>query len=193
MANESSMIAVADGLAQQKLLSSVKIWQLDDWWYPGEKSIYVHCVRNWTLGQPAFSRSLGALSKRVQTPWLLYVPFFCPENVYTSKYKFVHGAPSMPGFAEPDPADGNALAFYRELFDYGIANGMAGFENDFLNYNLLAVPHFRTSFNASTGWLAAMNAAALERRLPVQMCMALPSDLMASVALHSVGGGGRLG
>ena len=112
--------------------------------------------------------------------------FFCPENVYTSKYKFVHGAPSMPGFAEPDPADGNALAFYRELFDYGIANGMAGFENDFLNYNLLAVPHFRTTYNASTAWLSAMNAAALERGLPVQMCMALPSDLMASVALDSV-------
>ena len=56
--------------------------------------------------------------------------------------------------------DDHLSALHRELFDYGIANGMAGFENDFLNYNLLAVPHFRTSFNASTGWLAAMNAAA---------------------------------
>ena len=93
--------------------------QLDDWWYPGKKSIYVHCVRNWSLGEPAFSRSLGDLSKRVQTPWLLYVPFFCPDNVYAAKYKFVQGAPSMPGFAEPDPADGNALEFYRELFDRG--------------------------------------------------------------------------
>ena len=45
--------------------------ELDDWWYPGQLAVYVHCIRNWTLGHPAFSRSLGQLSQAVRTPWLL--------------------------------------------------------------------------------------------------------------------------
>ena len=33
--NETSMIAVADGLEAQGLLDATQTWQLDDWWYPG--------------------------------------------------------------------------------------------------------------------------------------------------------------
>ena len=47
------------------------------------------------------------------------------------------------------------------LFDYGVKNGMRAFENDFANYNLLAMPLFRQEFNASTRWLGGMNAAAV--------------------------------
>ena len=63
---------------------------------------------------------------------------------------------------------------------------MASFENDFLNFNLLAVPHFRRAYNASSRWLAAIDAAARAHRVGVQMCMALPSDLMESLRLNSV-------
>jgi len=72
------------------------------------------------------------------------------------------------------------------LFKFGVANGMRGFENDFLNYNLLSVPYFRKVFDASSQWLRGMNAAALEHKLPIQMCMGLPSDLMASLELNAV-------
>ena len=40
--NQSSLEAVASGLAQDKLLGAVRVWQLDDWWYPGNQSV---CVR----------------------------------------------------------------------------------------------------------------------------------------------------
>jgi hypothetical protein len=67
------------------------------------------------------------------------------------------------------------------LFDYGIANGMSGFENDYLDYNYLAMPYLRKTHGAANKWLAGINKAALERNLPVQICMALPSDVMATV------------
>lgn len=51
--------------------------------------------------------------------------------------------------------------------------GQVAYENDFLNFNLLAVPFFRETFGASEKWLESMNTAALERNLPIQMCMAL--------------------
>lgn len=44
------------------------------------------------------------------------------------------------------------------------------------------------SFSAAVvrRWLQAMHQAALERVVPIQFCMALPSDLMASLELPNV-------
>ena len=39
---------------------------------------------------------------------------------------------------------------------------------------------------AASKWLAGMNEAALEHSFPIQICMALAGDLMASLALDSV-------
>eukprot|EP00435_Cladocopium_sp_Y103_P075365 s16_g56.t2 len=170
-------------LQQQDLLKAVRIWQLDDWWYPGHPAVWVYCVENWTLIPPAFNKSLAELSAALGKPWLLYVPFFCPSNVYMKHFKFLEGSHGATAFTVPEPDD--ALAFYRVLFDYGMANGMSGFEHDFLNFNFLAVPHFRQTFGASARWLQAMDQAATERALPVQFCMALPSDLMQSLEFSS--------
>ena len=56
----------------------------------------------------------------------------------------------------------------------------------YLDYNYLSMPYLRKTYNAAHTWLAAINAAALHRQLPVQMCMALPSDLMESVRFDAV-------
>lgn len=50
-------------------------------------------------------------------PWLLYVPFFCRENVFSDLFRFVNGSAGDTAFAQPHPDD--ALDFYRMLFDYG--------------------------------------------------------------------------
>jgi len=50
----------------------------------------------------------------------------------------------------------------------------------------LAVPHFRQVLGSSQKWLSAIDTAAVEQRLPVQFCMALPSDLMASLQFNGV-------
>ncbi|CAE7252706.1 Cbr3, partial [Symbiodinium natans] len=178
---EASMKQVAHGLAGLDLLQAVHVWQLDDWWYPGHPAVYVHCVREWVLGQAGFHSSLGDLQKALGKPWLLYVPFFCRENAYTEHFRFINGSHGSTEFALPHPDE--ALAFYRMLFDFGRANGMKSFEHDFLNFNFLAVPHLRQTFGASRKWLQAMDAAAAYRMVPMQMCMAMPSDLLVSLEL----------
>lgn len=184
--NETAFRAVAAGLKEQELFGAVHIWQLDDWWYHGRASVYSDCVLNWSLPTATFPSGLKKLSADLGKPWLLYVPFWCPENVHADDFRWIHS--SNPGhpelvFAEPHPDD--AVRFYRYLFDYGIANGMAGYEQDYLDYNYLAMPYLRKNYGAADKWLGGMNLAALERDVPVQACMALPSDLMASVQLDS--------
>ena len=93
-------------------------------------------VSNWTLSPPAFNRSLRELSEAIGKPWLLYVPFFCPSNVYRD-FRFVRGSSGPTEFAQPHPDD--ALEFYQMLFDEGLRNAMGGFEQDFLNFNFLGV------------------------------------------------------
>ena len=63
------------------------------------------------------------LSAVLGKPWLLYVPFFCPSNVYMKQFKFLHGSHGATAFTVPYPDD--ALAFYRMLFDYALANGLS--------------------------------------------------------------------
>jgi hypothetical protein len=130
---------------------------------------------------------MKGLSKALDTPWLLYVPFWCPDNQWSDQFRFLESYnPAMPHliFAEPHPDD--ALAFYRALFDYGIGQGMAGYENDYLDYNYLSIPYLRRTYGAANKWLSAMNTAAIERHMAVQICMALPSDAMASVQFDSM-------
>ena len=142
---------------------------------------------NWSLPDATFPSGLKGLGAALGKPWLLYVPFWCPKNIYADQFRWVHSEnPDHPElvFAEPHPDD--AAAFYGMLFDYGLRNGMGGFEHDYLDYNYLSMPYLRKNFGAAQKWFAAIDAAALQRGIPVQMCMALPSDLMASVAFGSV-------
>ena len=92
--------------------------------------VYSACVKNWTLPAKTFPSGLKGLSTTLETPWLLYVPYWCPDNVWSDRFRWLQSYnPAMPQliFSEPHPDD--ALEFYRMLFDYGIRNGMAGFEN----------------------------------------------------------------
>lgn len=82
--------------------------------------MYVYCVRNWTLSPPAFTHNLAQLKNMTGVPWLLYVPFFCRQNVYMGRFRFVNGSSGSSAFAQPHPDD--ALAFYRMLFDYGLVS-----------------------------------------------------------------------
>ena len=94
--------------------------QLDDWWYHGRGSVYSNCVTNWSLPPATFPSGLKGLSAALGKPWLLYVPFWCPENIYKTSYRWVYSYnPKQMElvFAEPHPDD--ALRFYRMLFDYG--------------------------------------------------------------------------
>eukprot|EP01048_Picozoa_sp_COSAG05_P000740 COSAG05_NODE_22_length_32312_cov_23.410890_16_plen_75_part_00 len=50
--------------------------------------------------------------------------------------------------------------------------------------NFLNQYEFRSSLGAAEGWLAGMHGAAQENNMSIQYCMALPSDLLASMAYN---------
>jgi hypothetical protein len=88
--------------------------------------------------------------------------------VYNGTWEFLNSA-NGPDFQFSEPHPDIALEFYRMLFTYGVSQGMKEFENDFLNFNFLSMPYFRKNLGASAKWLSAINTAAMERDVGVQV------------------------
>eukprot|EP01052_Picozoa_sp_SAG31_P027807 SAG31_NODE_2634_length_5342_cov_2.253099_3_plen_146_part_00 len=78
------------------------------------------------------------------------------------------------------------IFFRKFIFLCGLTIDMLLSMRTDLDYNYLSIPYLRKTFGAANTWLAGMNAAAVERDIPVQICMALPSDAMASVQFDSM-------
>mgnify|MGYP001426976762 CR=1 FL=1 len=187
-AGQASLEAVMAGLRQQGIQPATV--QLDDWWYPTVPLPVpaVPCVFNWTTWNTTGfgTTTLKQLAAALGSPGMvLYVPNFCRDNVYRrAGYAFVNGSVGERVFALPAPA--TAYEFYGMLFDYGQQAGMSNFEMDFMDDNFLAVPDFRTEYGAAATHLSALDRAAAERGIAVQVCMTLPSDLMHSVTTRSI-------
>ena len=74
----------------------VRQLQLDSWYYVGEvASGHVYCVRNWTAAKRSLFPS-GTIERVVAamniSSTVLYLPFFCEENVYTDRFRFIKGS-----------------------------------------------------------------------------------------------------
>jgi hypothetical protein len=54
--------------------------------------------------------------------------------------------------------------------------------------NFLKTNLYRTNLSEYVSWLTGLNAAAEETEVPIQFCMAMPSDIMASVDFDWVSG-----
>ena len=94
---------------------------------------------------------------------------------------------SPGGYAVPTP--NASLGFYREIFGQkgGAKQGsIQGYEVDFMIDNFLNQYMFREVLGAAEGWLGGMHGAAQESGMSIQYCMALPSDLLASMAYPHV-------
>lgn len=72
--NEAAFRAVAAGLERAGLLTAVRTWQLDDWWYYGRAATYSDCVTNWSLPAANWPSGLKGLSAALGKPWLLCTP-----------------------------------------------------------------------------------------------------------------------
>ncbi len=90
---------------------------------------------------------------------------------------------SPGGYAVPTP--NASLEFYRELFAM-YKGKIQGYEVDFMIDNFLNQYLFREELGAAEQWLAGMHGAAAESKMSIQYCMALPSDLLASMAFPHV-------
>ena len=86
---------------------------------------------------------------------------------------------SPGGYAVPTP--NTSQSFYESLF-HRYKGRFAGYEVDFMIDNFLNQRHLREVYGAAQQWLDGMHAAAVTYNISIQYCMALPSDLLASVA-----------
>ena len=153
------------------------------------------CVDTWGIDGGLSDRypvSVKDMQHAIGIPLQLYAPYFCPHSPYfneTSKWAKVSSNTSFPscaGFDFEDVLPKQSRAFYDELFDRGIAAGMKSYESDFMNQNYNCVPEFVTTTSAVQMWQKGMADAAKARNIPIQWCMATPSDVLASVDMPSV-------
>lgn len=79
-----------------------------------------------------------------------------------------------------------AADFFRDIMKQGKSQGMGAFEVDFMNYQYSLYDRFASDPGAFAQWARGLDEAAREADVSVQYCMALPSELLNSVALKQV-------
>ena len=133
----------------------IRYWQMDDWWYIGNKpSVYhngwggVKGVSHWEPPEEYYPGGLAALTKELEVPLLLYGPYMDPHNDWSSDFDFIPDQENT-GYALPTPSQ--SYDFYSTLLDFGVNattnpddtnTGMIAYEIDFMNC-LHHTPYFR--------------------------------------------------
>ena len=150
------------------------------------------CVTSWQANHTKVPMGVPAFQEKLGLPLQLYAPYFCADSPYARKYNFLHSDTSLEGcggtipynFTTPHPD--TAEEFYTDFMSIGLGYGMASFEPDFMQQNFACVKEFVSNVSASPAWLRGMGTAALKLNLPVQFCMATPTDLLEAVSLPAV-------
>jgi hypothetical protein len=166
----------------------VKMFMLDAYWMPNTRA-NANCKMNDTAWDLPFPSGLKALSARLGTPLILYNGPQCDNTTYGAAWPLVMGLPYNAGWAQgrlSQVAAGSSRAFYAQLFAGLQAVGMATFTQDFLDFHNWNFVAWATNETGNFEWLRGQADAALAAGVPVQYCMALPSDILASVAFGAV-------
>ena len=190
------------GLAAEKLahvITSAKLpfglVQLDDWSHATNRSHPVNCgcLENWTAdpqffgdsGWPGFVNTTGL-------PLALYLPGagLCPsagEKHYGIQTLIGGdgGGADDATFFVPTPED--AARFFAALMAQGLANGMGHtFEIDFLWFQFLQVPEWRSTLADFPKYFAALGAQASAANVAVELCMSFPLHVISAIALPAI-------
>ena len=159
--------------------------QLDPYWFargfPGNG--------NWSAsaeiwGADGFARMLAAGVRPT-----LYSFFWAaagPARTFT-QFRWVDGiADTFIKGVVARVAPEDSLAFHTELMRRCRLWDCVGFEVDFLDFIYFALPDALRGVGVHEAYLAGLSSAAVAAAVPVQLCMPLPSDVLASVALPGV-------
>jgi len=93
----------------------------------------------------------------------------------------VHWAPSYMG----QPAPQSSYSFYSRIFNE-TRDSIGAFEVDFLDFDYEGFSNFTSNVYGERMWFGGMADAALEYKLPVQICMALPAQTMYALEFPGV-------
>ena len=171
----------------------VRYWQWDDWWYPGAP-VFVNCVDEWEMLPEAFPSGLeGVRAELDGAPFLYYMPYWCqnatqwqPTTVASELWDFL--THSECGWAcEYALVDASqSLDFHAALFERYTQRGLAAFEQDFMVTSFLKTLLYRQRLDEYERWALGLGDAAERHSVPIQFCMATPSDVQLSVQMDWV-------
>ena len=161
---------------------------LDAWWMPNVRQ-NANCKLNDSAWPVPLPSGLKSLSSRMGLPLIIYNGPQCGNTTYAAQWPLEQGMPYDAGWARgqlSQIAAGASLAFYSQLFATLKAQGMATFTQDFMDFHSWNFPAWLANETGNFAWMQGQAAAALAAGVPLQYCMALPSDIVASAAFDAV-------
>jgi len=153
--------------------------QLDSWWYFKARENGGGLVR-WEPKPSMFPDGLETFQARLGLPRVLHNRCFAAENDYRDDHPFI---------VDDDGPDGMALPLDRGVFDEFMENartwGAFTYEQDWLISQYWGIPYLREGVGRAETWMDAINDAAADQGLTLQLCMAGPAHFMDSVRMPS--------
>ena len=161
--------------------------QLDPYWFsmgsPGNKD-WLPSEDVFGRGGGGFSQTTAAFNTTLYSFMWAAQPDFSPQLnlsfAISPKWDNFMGGP----FGRIAPGDSEA--FYGVLMARCVAWGCAGFEVDFLDMQYAGFPDVLGTPMAFEAFLRGLSSAGARFGVPVQLCMPLPSDVLASSWLSGV-------
>ncbi|MCL4235314.1 MAG: hypothetical protein KJ042_12440 [Deltaproteobacteria bacterium] len=154
-----------------------RYFQIDSWWYYTKRpGLVVRGSRRWAPRPDVFPRGLTAFREQLGLPLIAHTRFFAPDNDHAREFPFVKG----PRVAIP-----LGRAFYDRIMSDAKSWGIETYEQDWLMNQVWWSDHLRSGVDHTSRWLANMDAAAADRGLTMQICMAGPAHVMDAVNRRS--------
>ena len=161
--------------------------QLDSWFYPHEK-LRPFDTDDWVVPPTGLMRweprddilpdGIDALRARLGSPPLMT---HCRHLSSSSPY-----VRDFDCWVDADRAHPKGPSLYERLLDQCVSWGVEVFEHDWLVECFLGVRGLREAPGRATAWQAGIDAAAAERGITLQWCMATPADFCTAAGLASV-------
>jgi len=164
----------------------VGTYQLDPWWSDGHgDQPYWYWAPAWAPFPGFFPSGLAAL----EMPLTLYSNMYAvPAYNNMTSFEWVTSVTCPIGLEHCSSrvAGRDSYEFHSYIFDLGVGYGMTNFEIDFINFQHLSFTDTSTEVRIFDEWWGGMAQAALEHSMPVQLCMALPAVVLASVQYPAI-------
>lgn len=154
--------------------------QLDSWWY--YKGVGGG-LKNWTARPDVFPNGIEAVHEYTGWPILAHNRYFSSDTDYA-----IQNGGDFPFVI--DETTGKALPvgqdFWEYLFGEALPWGLAVYEQDWLDREYEEVSLLHADVYLGSAWLNNMAAAAKNKGLPIQYCMALTRHMLHAASLDSV-------
>ena len=126
------------------------------------------------------------LTNWLGVPSSLYAPMWSANNSYIDQYRWIVDETVGADAGAAIPVDPQ---FYRDVFKNGSHADIRMFEQDFLCYYDWNTNLTNSDVASGMAWLKALDTAAAEAKITVQLCMMQPIHALASTELSTVTNG----